>query len=194
MKKRAIMILGAVLGPALLTACGNAGQADNTDEVLLETTMEVSDSGDENQQEQELERPKETASEETELTGTGGEAMASDEEQILAVYKRMQQAMVDKDTDTLREMRGEDTIIRHITGRTQTMDEWLSDVENEEMKYYSIEVVDPEIVIDGDTAALTCSNVIDARIYGSRGTWTLSGRAAFEKIEGEWVMSHPKNE
>lgn len=120
--------------------------------------------------------------------------MASDEEQILAVYKRMQQAMVDKDTDTLREMRGEDTIIRHITGRTQTMDEWLSDVENEEMKYYSIEVVDPEIVIDGDTAALTCSNVIDARIYGSRGTWTLSGRAAFEKIEGEWVMSHPKNE
>ena len=120
--------------------------------------------------------------------------MGSDEEQILAVYERMQQAMVDKDTDTLREMMGADTTVRHITGRTQTMDEWLSDVENEEMKYYSIEITNPEIVMNGDTATLTCSNVIDARIYGSRGTWTLSGRAAFEKRDGQWTMVHPENE
>ncbi len=113
-----------------------------------------------------------------------------DEEMILAEYQRFQQAMVDKDTDTLREMMGADTVVRHITGRTQTMDEWLSDVENEEMKYYNIEIKNPVISIDGDTATLSCSNVIEARIYGSHGTWTLSGGADFEKVDGEWKMSH----
>jgi hypothetical protein len=115
----------------------------------------------------------------------------TDEKQILAVYERMQQAMVDKDIDTLREMMGANTTVRHITGRTQTMDEWLSDVKNEKMKYYSIKVTKPKIVIKGDTATLTCSNVIDARIYGSRGTWTLSGGANFEKINSKWLMAHP---
>lgn len=117
-------------------------------------------------------------------------ADSSDEEQIMALYERMQQAMVDKDVDTLREIMGADTTVRHITGRTQTMDEWLSDIENEEMKYYSIDITEPQITVDGDNATMTCSNVIDARIYGSRGTWTLSGGGEFEKADGEWRMVH----
>lgn len=168
-----LYLLGMAL-VLLLSSCGNGEQAG-----VGEPAPSISTSSEANDpQVQETERPG------------GGGAAVSDEEQILAVYERMQQAMVDKDTDTLREMMGADTTVRHITGRTQTMDEWLSDVENEEMKYYSIEVTEPEIVIDGDTATLTCSNVIDARIYGSRGTWTLSGGAAFEKINGEWVMAY----
>ena len=148
---------------------------------------------------QSTEQPQDTSVQETSQTGeettqnmeTESKAEMSDEDQILAVYNQLQQAMVNKDIDTLQDMMGANTTVRHISGRTQTMDEWLSDVENEEMKYYSIEVTNPQITIDGDTAALTCSNVIDARIYGSRGTWTLSGGANFEKINGEWVMSHP---
>lgn len=182
-----IWIIGTLLAMSLLTACGNTESTDTYMPVSEDTAQEASILTD-----SERETPQEPK---TEADKSGGdEAMTSDEEQILAVYERMQQAMVDKDTDTLREMMGADTTVRHITGRTQTMDEWLSDVENEEMKYYSIEVTAPEIVIDGDTATLTCSNVIDARIYGSRGTWTLSGGAAFEKIDGEWVMAHPEND
>lgn len=191
-KHKNIWIIGTLLAMSLLTACGNTESTDAympTSEVTAQEASILADSESETPQEPEAE-PTET---EADRSG-GDEAMVSDEEQIIAVYERMQQAMVDKDTDTLREMMGADTIVRHITGRTQTMDEWLSDVENEEMKYYSIEVTDPEIVIDGDTATLTCSNVIDARIYGSRGTWTLSGGAAFEKINGEWVMAHPEND
>ena len=179
MKKQIKVLSGAAFGLLLLTACGNMKQIDGDTAVSAEMAQktEASPVGeDENQ--------RETIS---------GE-MENDKAKILAVYERMQQAMVDKDTDTLREMMGADTTVRHITGRTQTMDEWLSDVENEEMKYYSIEVTNPEIIIQGGTATLTCSNVIDARIYGSRGTWTLSGGAAFEKIDGEWVMAHSENE
>ena len=119
--------------------------------------------------------------------------MKADKKKIIDIYKRLQQAMIDKDTDTLREMIGADTIVRHITGRTQTMDEWLLDIENEEMKYYSIELKDTKVVINGDKASLTCSNVIDTRIYRARGVWTLPGGAEFEKKDGEWVMVHPEN-
>ena len=131
------------------------------------------------------------STEDTSTSQNDSVAGSSDEEQILAVYERMQQAMIDKDVDTLREIMGADTTVRHITGRTQTMDEWLADVSSGEMEYYSIDVTNPEIVINGDTAALTCSNVIEARIYGSHGTWTLSGGANFEKIDGKWAMAHP---
>lgn len=191
MRHKNIWIIGALLTMSLLTACGNTESVDTDMPISEGSAQEASILND-----SESGTPQEpkTESMKTEADRLGGdEAMASDEEQILAVYERMQQAMVDKDTDTLREMMGADTTVRHISGRTQTMDEWLSDVENEEMKYYSIKVTDPKIIIDGNTATLTCSNVIDARIYGSRGTWTLSGGAAFEKIDGEWVMAHPEN-
>jgi len=192
MKRQISVLLGVMFVLSCLTACGNA-ESENTDIPSFEKSVQESSSpnnGEEEQQELVLEE----STKNNFVESGGGETMTSDEEQILAVYERMQQAMVDKDTDTLREMMGADTTVRHITGRTQTMDEWLSDVENEEMKYYSIEVTEPEIVIDGDTATLTCANVIDARIYGSRGTWTLSGGAAFEKTDGEWVMAHPEND
>lgn len=167
MKRAIIGGLSAALLLSLVTACSNTPPTDAP--TFEEPTSET--------------EPVVTQPENTE--SGGDEAMVSDEEQILAVYERMQQAMVDKDTDTLREMMGANTTVQHITGRTQTMDEWLSDVENEEMKYYSIEVTEPKIEIDGDTATLTCSNVIEARIYGSHGTWTLPGGATFEKINGE---------
>lgn len=187
MKKRIISLLGVLLTVSIMTACGNTKSADANISAIEESERESSV----------LTGDKSEISQESEAAGIeagGDETVANDEEQILAVYERMQQAMIDKDTDTLREMMGADTTVRHITGRTQTMDEWLSDVENEEMKYYSIKVTEPKSEINGDTATLTCSNVIDARIYGSRGTWTLSGGAAFEKIDGEWVMAHPEND
>lgn len=119
----------------------------------------------------------------TKTVSQKGESM-TDEEQIIAVYQKMQDAMVNKDTEYLRSVMG--STVRHITGRTQTIDEWLSDVESENMKYYSITLQNPVVTIDGNTASLTCTNVLDARIYGSRGTWSLSGGADFEKIDGTW--------
>lgn len=192
MKKRISILLGAMFVLSCLTACGNA-EPGNTS-IPAEESVQESSSLNNGEEETRQETVSEESAENSFAETGGGETMTSDEEQILAVYKRMQQAMVDKDTDTLREMMGADTTVRHITGRTQTMDEWLSDVENEEMKYYSIEITEPKIVINGDTATLSCSNVIDARIYGSRGTWTLSGGASFKKINGEWIMAHPEND
>ncbi len=118
-----------------------------------------------------------------------GAGAMSDEEQIVAAYQKMQDAVVNKDTDYLRSVMGD--TVRHITGKTQTIDEWLSDVENERMKYYSIKIEKPVVVINGNTAKLTCTNVIDARIYGSRGIWRLSGSASFKKIDGSWIQIVP---
>ncbi len=105
--------------------------------------------------------------------------MNTDQQQILTLYNTLQEAVVEKDLDT---------IVRHIDGHTQTMDEWLALVEDETRKHYSIDVTRPKISINKNHAKLECRSVIDARIYGSRGTWTLPGSANFEKTDGIWRM------
>ena len=111
----------------------------------------------------------------------------NDEQEVLAVLYERCEAMVNKDIDTLDRLMDDDIILTHITGATQTKWEWLNCIENETMRYYDIEVVNPVVSVSGNSATLEYTSVLDARIYGSRGTWTLSGSAYLEKIDDVWV-------
>ncbi len=114
----------------------------------------------------------------------GAKFAETDDDTILALYQSMENAMVNKDITYLRKIMPDH--VTHITGRVQTIDEWLDDVESERMKYYSVEVTEPDIKIENETALLTCTNVIHARIYGSEGIWSLPGSAWFTKDENGW--------
>ena len=113
-----------------------------------------------------------------------GDSSQTDEEQILALYKTMQDAMINKDTDYLKSIMPDH--VTHITGKVQSIDEWLDDVENERMKYYSIKIANPAVTVNGNTATLSCTNIIDARIYGSRGPWSLQGTGNFIRDAEGW--------
>ena len=183
--KNRITIAIAVMALLLLSGCGSTTAVNGNSTETSQTAQE--------EQAQSRQEPEASQAEEPEEV-EGGDTMAqTDEEQILAVYRQMHQAMIDKDTEALREIMGADSTVTHISGRTQTMDEWLADIENEDMKYYNIEITDLDIQVDGDRATLRCSNVIEARIYGAHGTWTLPGSAEFEKVDGQWIRVRPEN-
>ena len=78
--------------------------------------------------------------------------------------------IVDKDLEVLERCMTDDIILTHITGATQTKDEWLNCIENETMRYFSIEVLDFKIEIQENTAIMEHTSRLDARIYGSRGS------------------------
>ena len=97
-------------------------------------------------------------------------------------------AMVDADTEKLGSMMADDIILRHITGQTQTKQEWLDEVGSGSMDYHKIEQSDVNIqFINSETADVSFTSVITATIWGSNGTWTLHNTMRLDRINGRWI-------
>lgn len=54
--------------------------------------------------------------------------MINEEEKVLAVYKSMQQAMIDKDIDKLDRIVKDGTTFTHMSGKTQTKEEYFGEI------------------------------------------------------------------
>ncbi|PAD20889.1 nuclear transport factor 2 family protein [Terribacillus saccharophilus] len=112
--------------------------------------------------------------------------MSDDKEKILAVYQRINEAMVNKDTEMLDNIFNDNHKFLHMNGYQQSKQEWLEQIENEEMKYFKTMPQKITVTFNGNTAILICDNKIDARIYGIRNTWSMKVRMYFEKRGEEW--------
>ncbi len=111
----------------------------------------------------------------------------SDEAAVLAVFERMQQAMIDKDMDTLNAIIKDDTTFTHMSGKTQSKNEYFTEIANGLLNYHKYEITNLHITIDGDFANLTALTTLTAKVYGMSGSWELSTNAYFEKIDGQWI-------
>ena len=60
--------------------------------------------------------------------------------------------MTEADVDTLREMIAEDTVFTHMSGRQQNREEYLADIENGSLRYFSIGMENSVVEVDGDPA------------------------------------------
>jgi ketosteroid isomerase-like protein len=112
--------------------------------------------------------------------------MSEDKQQILAVYQRIDDAMVNKDTETLDNVLDDNYVLVHMTGYHQPKQEWLEQIENEGMKYFKTMPQKTAITIDRNTAILICDTRIDARINGFRNTWSMQMKMNFEKRGDNW--------
>jgi hypothetical protein len=112
--------------------------------------------------------------------------MSEDKQKILAVYQQIDEAMVNKDTDTLEHILDDNYVLVHITGYHQPKREWLKQIDNEQMKYFKTMPQKTTIAIDGSTATLICNTKIDARIYGFRNLWSMKMEMHFERRGENW--------
>ncbi|MEH7417027.1 nuclear transport factor 2 family protein [Neobacillus drentensis] len=112
--------------------------------------------------------------------------MSKDKQKILAVYQQIDDGMVNKDTQSLDNILDDNYVLVHMTGYHQRRQEWLEQIENEQMKYFKTIPQKTTIVIDGNTATLICDTKIDARIYGFRTTWSMTMEMHFEKRAEDW--------
>lgn len=109
-------------------------------------------------------------------------------EEILQYLSEWCTAMVDADTEKLGSMMADDIILRHITGQTQTKQEWLDEVASGSMDYHEIEQRDVNInFINSETADVSFTSVITATIWGSYGIWTLHNTMRLARINGRWI-------
>ena len=113
-----------------------------------------------------------------------------DAQAVLSAYQARLDAMVSMDIAALDNMMDDNLILRHITGATQTKQEWLDCIANEEMRYYNIDLQNVQVEVNGDSAVVHHAAALDASIYGSRGTWTLTGDSYYAKVNGQWLWTN----
>lgn len=112
----------------------------------------------------------------------------NNELQILAVTRQLTQLMIDRDVTGLQTILDKDFTLTHITGYVQSGAEWFSEIERDQMKYYSCTEVKTSVEIDGAKATFVGQNLLDARIWGTRNNWRLQQMIALEKRNGKWII------
>ena len=124
------------------------------------------------------------------LGGLDLNRVESDEAAVLAAYQAVQQAMIDKDIDTLDRVILDRTTFTHMSGKTQTKEEYFADIRDGRLDYQSYTMENTEIVINGDEATLTSRVVLTANAYGAQGSWPFNVTAHLVRIDGEWHMTN----
>ncbi len=126
------------------------------------------------------------------LTGCGAHTEESDmnaeQKAVLAAFERMQQAMIDKDVETMLSLVTEDKTFTHMSGKKQTKEEFFGEIADGTLNYYQYEIHNPVVTVNGDTATLTADTTLTAKVYGMSGRWTLATEAHFVRAEGEWIQ------
>lgn len=119
-----------------------------------------------------------------------GDAITAEQKQVLAAYEAFEQAMVDKDVETLRALTMEETAFTHMSGKTQTRDEFFGEIADGTLNYYGHELHEPRITVEGDNARIDADVTLDAKVYGMSGSWTLPTHARLAKVDGEWKLTN----
>lgn len=113
-----------------------------------------------------------------------------DQEEILERFIEFQNAMIEKDLDKLNELLDDNYTLTHMSGKTQTKDEYIDEIMDGTLNYYKSIILNPIIIISEEDKALLKADVtLDAKVYGIKGTWTLHSEQTLEKINGTWYLS-----
>ena len=115
--------------------------------------------------------------------------MELNEEELSVLYVQAGycQAMTDADIDTMREIVSEDMTFTHMSGMTQSREEYFADIADGSLNYFTIGIANPVIKVDGDSASITFTSVLNANAYGARGSFRMKGRHHYERRDGEWI-------
>ena len=122
-----------------------------------------------------------------EISGVKLEDLDEQELSVLYVQAKYCQAMTDADIDTMREIVSEDMIFTHMSGMQQTREEYFADIADGNLNYFTIGIENPVIEVDGDSASITFTSVLNANAYGARGTFRMKGTHRYERRDGEWI-------
>jgi hypothetical protein len=116
----------------------------------------------------------------------------SDEAAVLEVNRERSRLLVEQRTDELDDLLSADFVAVHVTGYEQTKAEWLDQIRSGQMRYHGFEEVSSTVTVDGDSAVAVTRSLVDATIYGSRGTWPLESTTIYVRDGGTWKVQHSR--
>ncbi|WP_261538877.1 nuclear transport factor 2 family protein [Burkholderia multivorans] len=105
------------------------------------------------------------------------------------IFRELYRAMLAGDVAGLDALLAPGYTLTHITGYEQPRSEWLTDVANGRMRYHSAREVSLRVQVDGERANAVGRHVVDATIWGGRGTWNLQLATDFERAGDRWLAA-----
>ena len=117
----------------------------------------------------------------------GEEKRMTDTEQILELYNKMYNAMIDKDRAALESVHDDSFMLIHMTGMRQPKEVYINSIMDGTLNYYSAKHEDMQVEVKGDTAVLVGRSRVTAAVFGGgKHTWRLQLRFQLVKKNGEW--------
>ena len=114
----------------------------------------------------------------------------NDIETIKDMYRQYWRYMIGKDESGIRTLMADDYYLLHMTGVKQSADEFITGLLNGTFNYYSAEHDDIQVVVKGETAAMTGKSKVIAAVYGGgKNRWRLRGDFTLRKENGYWKFT-----
>ena len=178
----------AVLCAVLLLSASCGGQEDAPD--MPETQIETAEQPQENDNMKIYTFPDFPN---VTVTGLDPDSLGEEEKAVLHAQARYCEAMTEADIDTLRALTDEGKTYTHMSGLTQSREEYFADIADGSLMYYSIGMENPVVAVngDGDRAEVTYTAALNANAYGARGTFRMKGTHFWEKRDGRWISVDP---
>ena len=112
------------------------------------------------------------------------------QEDVLERFMDFQEAMIEKNLEKLNEIICDNYTLTHMSGKTQTKQEFIDEIMDGTLNYYKSTINNPDIILFGENKAIFKADVtLDAKVYGMKGTWTLHSQQTLEKINDKWYIS-----
>ena len=125
------------------------------------------------------------------VTGLDPDSLNEEEKSVFHAQARYCEAMTEADIETLRLLTDEGKTYTHMSGLTQSREEYFTDIADGSLTYYSIGMENPVVSVDGDRAEVTYTAALTANAYGARGTFRMKGTHFWEKRDGVWISVDP---
>ena len=110
-----------------------------------------------------------------------------DKQQIEQLYKQQYRAMIAKDIVALDSILDDSSVLVHMTGTHQPKKDYLLEIKNGTLNYYSVEDDEISITVNGDKAEMIGRSRVNAAVYGGgRHTWKLQIKSKLIKKDGRW--------
>ncbi len=115
----------------------------------------------------------------------------SDKEEIIAVYKNLYTASIEKNAKLIRESLSNDYVLVHMTGMRQGAEEYIQAVLNGTLNYFSANHTSIEVSFQDEAhASLDGKSIVSAAVFGGgRHTWRLRQRMKMIKEDGKWKIT-----
>ncbi|VDG19685.1 hypothetical protein [Lactobacillus plantarum subsp. plantarum ST-III] [Lactiplantibacillus mudanjiangensis] len=111
---------------------------------------------------------------------------------VKKVCRQQIQGMLTKNVELLDQIIDANAVFVHITGEQQRKTDWLKQIKNGRMTYFSSQELRLTVEISGDQAIAKMSNILEARIYGFRNKWSLGADMKLLKKENKWRIISSK--
>ena len=182
--------ISALLCAVLLLSVSCRGQEDAPESVRIETAEQPAAMPTDTQELQENDDMKTYTFPEfpnVTVTGLDPDNLGEEEKAVLYAQAKYCEAMTEADIDTLRALTDEGKTYTHMSGLTQSREEYFADIADGSLTYDSIGMENPVVSVDGDRAEVTYTAALTANAYGAKGTFRMKGTHIWEKRDGVWI-------